>query len=843
MNDMSDHFVCALKSADLPETAIPCVSVPAEFPMPDMGFGKHAPAATYDYRHVDGTRAFLVGRYGNGKDKSFCPFTVWEFEGRMHWVKKGFSSDAPVYRLTDLVANSHKPVLITEGEKCADAVAGFESVVSTTWHGGAKELAKTDFSPLKGRDVIIAPDDDEPGVKAAETLVDTLKALGVARLRVLDAGALTDMFGGTRETGFDIADAIAAGLDEARFTALLEQAEMVAEVDVMAAEEGVTEEGSDDDTDEDPVYRELREQFDFVPDLPENFDLSVDGIVKHDVDRRGNEIDVEAGSPIVVLGRTKLVTSRGGWGYRIAVRTPQKRWECFTVPGRLLAGDGRDLREMIADSGGIVPQQMDGRRALAEYIAEAAKTCPIINVTDHPGWCGEAFALPDVIVSPENDDMQLTLDMGDRPTLLATAGTMEAWQDLTRLAAPNSRATFAICAALAAPLLRPLGIEGGGFHFYGQSSRGKSTLLMLAGSVWGGGGRDGFLRSWRMTVNGAESVVADHNDLLLCLDEMTVADAEGFTDMLYMLANGQGKARAKKDGSAAESAQWNSLILSSGENTIEQQLEQGRGKQRMTGGMVVRMIDVPIEIEPGVSFEDLGPHENGGAVADQIKALSRAHYGHAGRAFLAALVNDREALLAHARDHIDAFMVHMLDDGDDPQIQRVARRFAAVAAAGHLAAKAGLLKIAPEQIDDAITACFGDWIKARGGGQSEEWRSAAKHLQHFFEAHGATRFERLEAGKAPDEDAQRSDGFAVRDRCGYRVEHEDGAWVYYVLPGAWESDVCGPHAPDLMVKIAKNRGALICGEGGRSKRNVRLPDYPNTTRVYAIRPDLLAADD
>ncbi|WP_417248591.1 DUF927 domain-containing protein [Celeribacter sp.] len=815
--------------------------------MPDMRLGTTVPVATYEYRHGDGTLAFLVARCEYDDRTGFYPFSVWRVEGQKRWVNKAlpvdaFATRAPLYRLTDLMSNSLKPVLISEGEKCADAVAGFESVVSTTWHGGAKALAKTDFSPLKGRDVIIAPDDDEPGAKAAETLADTVKALGVARLRVLRASALTDMFVGMRNTGFDIADAIDAGLCEAQFMALLEQAGMVEEIDVTVAEEGATDAASDEHTDEDPICRELREQFGFELDLPDNFNMSVGGIVKYDVDRRGQPVEVYAGSPIAVLGRTKLVTSRGGWGYRIAVRAPKHDWESFTVPGRLLAGDGRDLREMIADTGGIVPQQMDGRRALAEYIAEAAQTCPIVNVTDHPGWCGEAFALPDVIVSPEKDDMQLTLDMGDRPTLLATAGTLEGWQDLTRLAAPNSRATFAICAALAAPLLRPLGIEGGGFHFYGQSSRGKTTLLMLAGSVWGGGGRDGFLRSWRMTVNGAESVVADHNDLALCLDEMTVADADGFTDMLYMLANGQGKARAKKDGSAAASAKWNALVLSSGENTIEQQLEQGRGKRRMTGGMVVRMIDVPIEVEPGVSFEDLGPYENGGAFADQIKALSRAHYGHAGRVFLRALVNNREALLAKAREHIEACLERMLDDDDDPQIQRVARRFAAVAAAGHLAEQAGILQISPEQIDDAVSGCFGAWIVARGGGQSEEWRSAARHLQYFFEAHGPTRFERLENGKAADDDAERSDGFAIRDRCGYRVEQEDGAWLYYVLPSAWERDVCGPHSPDLMVKIAKDRGALICGEGGRSKKNVRLPDYPNTTRVYAIRPDLLAGD-
>ncbi|WP_417811824.1 DUF927 domain-containing protein [Thalassospira alkalitolerans] len=847
MNDMSHgNTIPALMSRNLPETAIACVSIPEGFPMPDMCLGKSFPTATYAYHNADGSLAYLVGRFEIGNRISLCAFSVWDVDGQKLWVSRGlpfdaFPNKAPIYRLTDINDALRKPVLITEREKCAEAAAHFKDVVSTTWRGGSDTLAITDFSPLVGRDVIVALDDVDLGAEVDTKLIDILTSLGVARLRVLNANALADMFGGEASKGFDIASAIDAGLDQARFTALLEQEKMVTEVAVQAAADGVTDEDFGDAHDEDIVYRELREQFSFEPQLPEKFHLSVGGIVKRDVDRRGQEIDVYAGSPVVVLGLTKQVISRGGWGYHIAVRTPQKRWERFTVSGRLLAGDGRELRELIADAGGVLPQQIDGRRALAEYIADAAKGCDILNVTDHPGWCGNAFALPDVIVAPENDEVQLILDMGDRPTHLATAGILGEWQDLTRLAAPNSRAAFAICAALAAPLLRPLGIEGGGFHFYGQSSRGKTTLLMLAGSVWGGG-RDGFLRSWRMTVNGAEGVVADHNDLLLCLDEMTVADSDGFTDMLYMLANGHGKARAKKDGSAAASAQWNALVLSSGENTIEQQLEQGRGKRRLTGGMIVRMIDVPIEVEPGVSFEDLGSHENGGVYADQIKALSREHYGHAGRAFLQAIVNDREAMLVKARDHIDAFMAQMLDDDDDPQIQRVARRFAAVAAAGHLAEQACILKISPKQIDDAVAACFGAWKAARGGGQSEEWRSAARHLQHFFEAHGPTRFERLENGKAADDDAERSDGFAVRDRCGYRIEQEDGAWIYYVLPSAWERDVCGPHAPDLMIKIAKERGALICGEGGRSKKNMRLPDYPKTTRVFAIRPDFLADD-
>ena len=45
---------------------------------------------------------------------------------------------------------------------------------------------------------------------------------------------------------------------------------------------------------------------------------------------------------------------------------------------------------------------------------------------------------------------------------------------------------FVLCAAFAGPLLPKLDIEAGGFHLVGCSSVGKTTLLDVAGSVWGG---------------------------------------------------------------------------------------------------------------------------------------------------------------------------------------------------------------------------------------------------------------------------------------------------------------------------------------------------------------------
>ena len=69
-------------------------------------------------------------------------------------------------------------------------------------------------------------------------------------------------------------------------------------------------------------------------------------------------------------------------------------------------------------------------------------------------------------------------------------------------------------------LLEPGGLEGGGLHFFGPSSCGKTIALKVAGSVCGGGGKHGYIRQWRATDNALEGTAAAHCDNLLCLDEI-----------------------------------------------------------------------------------------------------------------------------------------------------------------------------------------------------------------------------------------------------------------------------------------------------------------------------------
>ena len=50
------------------------------------------------------------------------------------------------------------------------------------------------------------------------------------------------------------------------------------------------------------------------------------------------------------------------------------------------------------------------------------------------------------------------------------------------------KVVFGISAGFAAPLLQIAGQESGGLHFVGSSRSGKTTILHVAGSIWGGGG-------------------------------------------------------------------------------------------------------------------------------------------------------------------------------------------------------------------------------------------------------------------------------------------------------------------------------------------------------------------
>lgn len=73
------------------------------------------------------------------------------------------------------------PILITEGEKAADAAAThFPNHAVLTWPSGCKAFDKADWSPLAGRDLILWPDADHVGRQAMAKLATRLRPIAAS---------------------------------------------------------------------------------------------------------------------------------------------------------------------------------------------------------------------------------------------------------------------------------------------------------------------------------------------------------------------------------------------------------------------------------------------------------------------------------------------------------------------------------------------------------------------------------------------------------------------------------------------------------------------------------------
>ena len=101
-----------------------------------------------------------------------------------------------------------------------------------------------------------------------------------------------------------------------------------------------------------------------------------------------------------------------------------------------------------------------------------------------PGDAMPPFVLPDDCFGADERDILLLQSATAHEHSFRQNGTLESWQEnVARYAIGNSRLVLAISAAFAGPLVGPCSAEGGGLHFKGASSTGKSTALHVAGSV------------------------------------------------------------------------------------------------------------------------------------------------------------------------------------------------------------------------------------------------------------------------------------------------------------------------------------------------------------------------
>jgi putative DNA primase/helicase len=422
-----------------------------------------------------------------------------------------------------------------------------------------------------------------------------------------------------------------------------------------------------------------------------------------------------------------------------------------------------------------------------------------VTVVPTTGWhdigATKVFALPKYTIGSLADENVIVQDADNSP--FESRGTLSDWQHgVGSLVAGHSRPVFAVSAALAGPLLEPLGMEGGGFNIYGQSSQGKTTAIQSGASVWGKGDGTGFVRPWRSTANALEVMAATHSDTCLPLDEMGTIEAKEAAMVAYSLAGGIGKSRLRRDASPRVSKTWRVMVLSTGEVRLTDKLEENR--QRVRAGQQVRLVDIPADAGKGFgAFDNGGVDADAKILADRIKAAAQTSYGTAGPEFVHRLIEED---IHKTPDHITAMMKAFRDrnapQGADGQILRVIDRFGLVAAAGELACEFGVV---PWQQGDALEAarrCFSDWFDIRGGAEAGEVQIAIAQVRLFIQQHGESRFESTSMPDRP-----------VHNRAGWR--RGDGPDRQWLIPSeTWKSEVAVGLNPSFVARLLSERGML-----------------------------------
>lgn len=525
------------------------------------------------------------------------------------------------------------------------------------------------------------------------------------------------------------------------------------------------------------------------------------------------------------------------WGRLLVVVDRDGQVHQWAMPASMLAGDGTAYRERLLSMGLLIAPGPFARISLAEYLTvwrlERQARC-----VDRVGWHGDAFVLPDRTYGAAPGDDVVLQPIGDPPRF-DQCGTLQGWQDeLGTLACGNSRLVFVVALALAGPLLKPLHEESGGFHLAGPSSIGKSTAVKLAASVWGSEAQ-----SWRTTDNAAETLALGACDLLLTLDEIGEADGKTVDQLAYMLSNGQGKARMRRDTSARPVSRWRLLFLSTGEKGLAAKMQEAN--KRAQAGQSVRVVELPADAGNGNGlFQELHDWPDPDALSRALRQAAEKHRGVLGRAFLDRIAADPGAAVERVKALRRAWLDAGAPAGAPGQVTRVAGRFALVAAVGELAIEFGLVPWSPGEAGAAASDLFKAWISQRGGLLPAEIRDGVNQVRAFLELHGSSRFE--DAWRQRPSPGKEDEPTLVKtvNRVGFRrlIHHgADEAWEFYVFREAWRLEVCrGFNANTIASALAKAEW-LAKGDGKNLARDVRVPGV-GKDRFYVVTPAFMASD-
>lgn len=155
------------------------------------------PTASWNYCDENDEIIVTVYRYDTDSGKQYLPFDVKRSSFTVPDIR-------PLYNIPGILKSG--TVILVEGEKCAESLIEQDIIATTAMSGANAPIDKTDWSPLKGKNVIIWPDNDRPGKQYAEKVLKKLTSLGVSSLTLLEIPE-------NKPKGWDAANGVEENID------------------------------------------------------------------------------------------------------------------------------------------------------------------------------------------------------------------------------------------------------------------------------------------------------------------------------------------------------------------------------------------------------------------------------------------------------------------------------------------------------------------------------------------------------------------------------------------------------------------------------------------------------
>uniref|UniRef100_I2Q4G5 DNA/RNA helicase, superfamily II n=1 Tax=Desulfovibrio sp. U5L TaxID=596152 RepID=I2Q4G5_9BACT len=309
----------------------------------------------------------------------------------------------------------------------------------------------------------------------------------------------------------------------------------------------------------------------------------------------GNNPQMVSQCPIIIASKMKNINDKSvhlkiGW-------KNNSRWQYITVSKELVART-QDISKL---AGYDFPVTSLNASLLVGYLSAFenlnSSNIPEIPVTYKMGWHnnGSCFLWGSHVITKETDfekvatgdvkceniDNQTIIfkgrDVYDEEVVrgLSSKGQYKSWIEIANSIFQYHDVRFSFYVSFLPPFLEILNSNNFTVDLSGNSSKGKTTTLKLAASVWGNpdATSDSIVNTWATTVTSVERTAEIMSNLPIFLDDTKLAGnvkdnkqtaSALISNVLYAIASGRGKSRGKLIG-VDHTSSFKTILFSTGE--------------------------------------------------------------------------------------------------------------------------------------------------------------------------------------------------------------------------------------------------------------------------------------